>query len=106
MKIANTPTPPYYSVTFTALTSNNREGYSEMAESMIGLAQNQNGFLGYESSDSEIEITISYWKDLDSIRKWKENAEHKIAQEKGKNMWYASFKVRIAKIERDYAFNL
>jgi heme-degrading monooxygenase HmoA len=70
----------------------------------VELAKHQNGFLGMESARNEIDITVSYWKDLDSIKKWKENSEHKIAREKGRTIWYKSFKTRIAKVESDYDF--
>ncbi len=65
--------PPYYAVIFTSVKRENIEGYNEMAEKMETLARQQEGFLGMESAQNEIGITVSYWKDLDSIKKWKEN---------------------------------
>ncbi|MCF6270149.1 MAG: antibiotic biosynthesis monooxygenase [Melioribacteraceae bacterium] len=100
--IAKTPKPPYYAVIFSSIRTDGDNGYSEMANKMVELAQQQEGFLGVESASNEIGITVSYWRDLDSIKKWKENAEHSIAREKGRNEWYKSFKTRIAKVERDY----
>jgi heme-degrading monooxygenase HmoA len=41
---------------------------------------------------------------LKSIKNWKENAEHAIAREKGRDEWYEAFKTRIAKVERDNGF--
>lgn len=102
--IANTPKPPYYAVIFTSVLGEFKEGYSEMAELMVKLAQEQDGFLGIESSREDIGITVSYWKDLQSIKKWKENTEHRIAQEKGQTDWYKCYKTRISKVERDYEF--
>lgn len=102
--LAQTPTPPYYAVIFTSVKMENNEGYDEMAERMVELAQQQPGFLGVESARNEIGITVSYWKDLVSIKNWKENAEHTIAREKGRADWYKAFKTRIAKVERDYGF--
>lgn len=102
--IAKTPTPPYYAVIFTSVKMENDEGYDEMAERMVELAQQQPGFLGVESARNEIGITVSYWTDLVSIKNWKENAEHTIAREKGRADWYKAFKTRIAKVERDYGF--
>lgn len=102
--LAKTPTPPYYAVIFTSVKMENDEGYDEMAERMVELAQQQPGFLGVESARNEIGITVSYWKDLVSIKNWKENAEHTIAREKGRADWYKAFKTRIAKVERDYGF--
>jgi heme-degrading monooxygenase HmoA len=102
--IAKTPDPPYYAVIFTSLRTEGDNGYSEMAERMIELASRQDGFLGVESARNETGITVSYWRDLESIKNWRENAEHTIAREKGRADWYRSFKTRIAKVERDYGF--
>jgi len=77
-------------------------GYSEMADKMLELAAKQDGFLGVESARENIGITVSYWRDLDSIKNWKENTEHAIARKKGRTDWYQFFKVRIAKVEKDY----
>ena len=98
---AETPHPPYYAVIFTSVRTEGDNGYSEMANRMVELASMQDGFLGAESAREEIGITVSYWRDLKSIKKWKENAEHMIAQKKGREEWYKSFKTRIALVERD-----
>ena len=102
--IAKTPKPPYYAVIFTSVRTEGDNGYSQMADEMEKLVREQPGFLGYESARNETGITVSYWKDLESIKKWKENNSHKIAREKGREEWYGKFKVRIAKVERDYGF--
>lgn len=102
--IAKTPKPPYYAVIFTSVRTEGDNGYSQMADEMEKLVRKQPGFLGYESARNETGITVSYWKDLESIKKWKENNSHKIAREKGREEWYGKFKVRIAKVERDYGF--
>ncbi len=100
--IANTPKPPYYAVIFSNHLNDDTAGYTEMAERMVELAAQQAGFLGVESAREELGITVSYWSDLESIKKWKANAEHQQAQKLGHEKWYASFKTRISKVERDY----
>jgi len=102
--IAKTPNPPYYAVIFSSIRTKGDYGYSEMAGKIVVLASKQDGFLGIESAREELGITVSYWRDLESIKKWKENAEHTVAREKGRNDWYKTFKTRIAKVERDYEF--
>lgn len=102
--IAKTPEPPYYAVIFTSIQTEKNDGYSEMADKMVELAKQQDGFLGIESARNDIGITVSYWKDLNAIKKWKENSDHLIAQKKGRNQWYEKFTTRIAKVERDYTF--
>jgi heme-degrading monooxygenase HmoA len=102
--VASTPKPPYYAVIFTSLRTEGDNGYADMASKMVELAAQQPGFLGIESAREDLGITVSYWSDLESIRNWKTNAEHLQAQRQGREQWYASFKVRISKVERDYGF--
>lgn len=101
--IVTTPAPPYYSVIFTSLLTPASQGYSEMAERMVLLAQQQDGFLGMESAREEVGITVSYWRDLAAIKAWKANSEHLLAQQLGREVWYQSFTLRIAKVERQYS---
>lgn len=103
--IAETPKPPYFAVIFSSVRTDGDNGYAEMSDRMVELAQVQDGFLGFESARNEIGITVSYWRDTDSIQKWKANSEHAFAREKGRCEWYQSFKVRIAKVEREYWFD-
>jgi heme-degrading monooxygenase HmoA len=103
--IANTPRPPYYAVIFSSERTGIDQGYAEMARYMLDLAAMQPGFLGVESARDSLGITVSYWTDLESISNWRANAEHRQAQAKGREVWYAAFTVRIAKVERDYSLS-
>jgi heme-degrading monooxygenase HmoA len=102
--IAKTPEPPYYAVIFTSLKSEADEGYADMSDEMMRLAHEQEGFLGVESARNEIGITVSYWSSLESIRNWKANSRHQIAQKTGRDTWYKNYKVRICEVQRDYEF--
>ena len=75
-----------------------------MAAKMEELAKQQPGYLGIESAREETGITVSYWRDLESIRNWKMNLDHLQAQKLGKEKWYAQYKLRICLVERDYGF--
>lgn len=105
--IANTPRPPYYAVIFTSeMRDDGNEGYLETAARMMDLASKQSGFLGFESARRGLGIAVSYWRDLESIRRWKVQREHVLAQQKGRRDWYARYKVRIAKVERDFDYDV
>lgn len=104
--IAKTPKPPYYTVIFTSVRTAGNNGYVEMADKMLELASKQNGFLGAESARNELGITVSYWRSLEAISLWERNMEHVEAQQKGIKEWYKSYKVRVAKVERDYEFGV
>ena len=100
--IAQTPKPPYYAVIFTSIRTSVDEGYADMAKRMVELASQEPGFLGIESAREEVGITVSYWQDMLSIQRWKANVEHREAQKLGHEKWYASFRTRICKVEREY----
>ncbi len=103
-EIGETPKPPYYAVIFTSLRTAGDNGYAEMSQKMDELAKLQKGYLGIESARENLGITVSYWESLEAIRAWHAHAEHELAQQKGYQIWYQSFKVRICRVERDYSF--
>ena len=102
--LANTPPPPYYAVIFSNLRTPGDQGYDAMAVKMSASASTMPGYLGMESTRNEIGITVSYWKDLESIKNWKYNAEHVFARDMGREVWYQSYRLRVARVERDYGF--
>jgi heme-degrading monooxygenase HmoA len=75
-----------------------------MSEAMEELARQQPGFLGMEHAREAIGITVSYWDTLESIARWKSQADHKVAQQLGRQSWYESYRVRICRVERSYGF--
>ena len=101
------PPAPYYAVIFSSTLSDNAEGYGAMADRMVALARQQEGFIGVESASRTSEgfgITVSYWRDLESIRKWKNVSEHAAAQRMGRDAFYKNYRLRIARVEREYSF--
>ncbi|AKJ69516.1 hypothetical protein PATSB16_38580 [Pandoraea thiooxydans] len=104
MTAAATPAVPYYAVIFTSMRTEGDNGYEKMSNAMVQLASQQPGFLGVESARDGLGITVSYWDSLEAIAAWKQNTAHLVAQQRGRDTWYETFKVRICRVERDYAF--
>lgn len=100
--IASTPKPPYFAVIFTSLRTEGDHGYASMADRMLSLAAEQPGFLGVESVRDGLGITVSYWESLEAIQAWRRQAEHLEAQRRGRHDWYSAFRVRVARVEREY----
>ena len=99
---------PYYAVIFSSQrTAEDAVGYIATAERMEELARQQPGFLGVESARGVdgFGITVSYWASLEAIQAWRDQCEHRAAQEQGRARWYASFDLRIAKVERHARFD-
>ena len=70
------------------------------------LVQQQPGFLAVDSvhGTEGIGVVVAYWKDAESIPKWKQHLAHLEAQKQGRQRWYKSYQVRVAKVERAYGF--
>ena len=103
---AATPEPPYYAVIFTnQRTDKDETGYEKMAAEMSALALAQPGCLGAESTRDEngFGMTVSYWRDEQSIKHWKAQPHHLTAQRLGKEKWYAHYELRVARVERAYS---
>jgi len=101
-QIAQTPDPPYYAVIFTSVRTDIEDGYADISARMLDLAKKQPGFLGVESAREQVGITVSYWTDRNAIKQWRDHPEHRKAQKHGRDKWYAAFKVRVVKVEREH----
>jgi heme-degrading monooxygenase HmoA len=102
--IASTPNPSYYAVIFTSILDHPDPEYVKLNHFLIKEAQKLDGFLGEESARNEYGLSVSYWRDLDSIAQWRTNADHQWAKEKGKKEFYKEYKIRIARVQRDNYF--
>ncbi|WP_055447127.1 antibiotic biosynthesis monooxygenase family protein [Lacinutrix mariniflava] len=93
---------PYYAVIFTSTRTEGDNGYNDMADLMESLAKKQDGFISIDSAKNEVGITVSYWESLESIKNWKQQTDHVLAQQKGIKDWYSWYNVKICKVEREY----
>jgi len=99
---ATTPDPPYVAVIFTTEQSDDIDGYAAMAERMLELARTQPGFLGVESVREGAQgVTISYWRDMGSVRAWGAHLEHREAQPLGRERWYKTWRLRIVEVKAE-----
>ena len=82
------------------------EGYSEMAEEMESLARTMPGFIdvkAYVAEDGE-RLTVVWWQDEETLRVWREQVRHRVAQRMGREKWYAYYKMEVAEVVREKAF--
>jgi heme-degrading monooxygenase HmoA len=101
--IARTPAPPYTAVIFTSVrTDDDTAGYDATAARMEELAAQQPGYLGIEGARDQLGITVSYWTTPAAALAWKRVAEHRLAQQLGRERWYRAYRVRVATVEREY----
>lgn len=103
---ASTPKPPYYTVIFTSLSTQTDEGYTQLNDELYAEALQLEGYYGAETLRNEdgYGVAVLYWRSLADIEKWAKYQKHADAKKLGKEKWYKSYRVRIAKVEREYGF--
>lgn len=102
--LAPTFEPPYWAVVFTSRRTEGDHGYAAMAEEMAERVKAQPGFLGMESvrGADGVGITVAYFRTEADVRAWKQVPRHGEAQRLGREQWYAGYRVRVARVEREY----
>ena len=92
-----------WAVIFTAEIAELDADYARTARRLRQLALDRYGCLEFTScTENTREIAISYWPDEDRIRAWKQDPEHLAAQQTGRQRWYRSWSVRVARVTRSY----
>ena len=92
-----------YAVIFRAEINELDEAYAETAARLRDLAINKYGCVEFTAmSEGSQEIAISYWKNLDQIKAWKQDPEHLTAQKMGRSKWYKSYQVQVVEVIRFY----
>ena len=90
-----------------------REGH---AEAYFGLAAGLreqleaiDGFISVERFRSITQpdkvLSLSFWRDEDAVRRWRELQAHRAAQQAGRQQHFADYRLRVAQVLRDYGLN-
>ena len=80
--------------------------YLDIASNLRQFLENRPGFISIErfqslTNEGKI-LSLSFWEDEKSIEDWRNLIEHRNAQRQGKNKLFESYRIRFAKVERDY----
>jgi len=94
-------------VLFRSKLVNVPDGYDAMAQEMEDLARTMPGFIdvkAYKAQDGE-RLTVVWWENEETLRGWRENVRHRVAQRLGREQWYDYYKIEVAEIVRQNTFN-
>lgn len=91
-------------VIFTSKRTDYSEGYAAYNEKLEEIASSLPGFIQQDSAREEngLGISISYWKDEESARAFKQVPIHLEAQQKGRTHYYEWYDVKVATVDRHY----
>ena len=82
------------------------EEYLDIAAQLLPIVKEIDGFISIERFESLSQpgkiLSLSFWRDEDAIKKWRNIDKHRQAQHEGRNNIFSDYRLRIAKVSRDY----
>ncbi|OFA05007.1 antibiotic biosynthesis monooxygenase [Duganella sp. HH101] len=83
-----------------------RAEYLDRAAQLAPLLEKIDGFISIERFESLKSpgklLSLSFWRDEDAVRAWREQALHREAQSAGRSGVFDDYRLRVASVIRDY----
>ena len=85
------------------------DDYLEIAASLRPMVEDIDGFISIERFQSLVNpekiLSLSYWRDEEAVQAWRNIAEHRQAQQAGRNGIFSGYQLRIASVIREYGMD-
>jgi len=86
-----------------------RQQYLDIAAALRPELERQDGFISIERFASLTQegkvLSLSYWRDEDAVKRWRQFEGHRLAQARGRNGVFADYRLRVASVLRDYGMS-
>ena len=83
-----------------------RDAYLGIAAELKPLLESIDGFISVERfqslTDPKRVLSLSFWRDEEAVKAWRNTEEHRQAQQAGRGGIFAGYRLRIAHVLRDY----
>lgn len=86
-----------------------RQAYLDLARDLRPVLEKIDGFVSVERFQSLTEpgklLSISVFRDEAALAEWRKTMAHRAAQTKGRDDYFANYRLRVAHVIRDYGKN-
>lgn len=83
-----------------------KDHYLALAAALRSDLETADGFISVERfqslTDPDKLLSISFWRDEEAVRAWRNRPAHRATQAKGRGGVFADFRLRVAAVIRDY----
>lgn len=83
--------------------------YKRLAEELAVELKDRDGFISIERFESISRpghfVSLSFWRDEEAVRRWRNLAQHRAAQKQGRGGIFSSYRLRVAQVIRDYTMD-
>jgi heme-degrading monooxygenase HmoA len=86
-----------------------QDAYLALAAGLCPLLEEVDGFISVERFESLSQpgklLSLSFWRDEEAVRHWRNIEQHRVAQSQGREKVFADYRLRIAAVVRDYGMH-
>ena len=86
-----------------------KQEYLDLAAALRPMLDKSDGFVSIERFESLSEpgkiLSLSFWRDEQSVEQWRRVNEHRAAQTRGRAEIFQDYRLRVADIMRDYGMS-
>jgi len=86
-----------------------RDEYLQIAASLRDELERIDGFVSVERfqslTDPDKMLSISFFRDEEAVKRWRDTRAHRAAQTAGRGGVFAGYRLRVAKVLRDYGLD-
>jgi heme-degrading monooxygenase HmoA len=83
-----------------------KDDYLEIAAALRADLDRIDGFISIERfhslSDPEKLLSLSFWRDEEAVKNWRNHSKHRESQTKGRAGIFPDYRLRVAAVTRDY----
>lgn len=83
--------------------------YFEIAGELREQLSAIDGFVSVERFESLSQpgryLSLSFWRDADAVRRWRNQGQHRLGQQEGRDSVFADYRLRVAEVLRDYGLH-
>ena len=85
------------------------DDYMDIASQLRPIVEGIDGFISIERFESLSQpgkiLSLSFWRDEEAVKEWRNIAEHRQAQHDGRNGIFSDYRLRIASVIRNYGMH-
>jgi heme-degrading monooxygenase HmoA len=86
-----------------------RAGYLDWAAELKNELLKMDGFISIERFQSTTDparmVSLSFWRDEEAVRRWRNLQKHREAQSKGRGGIFTHYRLRVCQVLRDYGMD-
>ena len=88
------------------LRPEHQEEYAQWATRIHEIAVRMPGFISIKTFTAEDDerVSIVEFESEETMQAWREQADHRQAQELGRKLFYSQYHIQVCRIVRDYSF--